>query len=921
MRSSALLFIPMILLLAHDVEAQSRVEGVVRATDGAALAGVQVRLSGPEIKTPVTVITDAEGRYGFDKVKAGTRVEVEVLQRGRRVARTFTLVTKWVETVDMEAERESTRPATAEDLDPMEGPSGVIRGIVRSGDGSAIAAARVAIGDTGVETVTDAAGRYVFSHLRSGLPIELQVTADGFAAERKPVTIPEGDRSQIDFVLTPARTKEDVKPASGLAVLKPSGDGTTVTVAPDAVSALPAFSRNDIFRALQFLPGVAATGEAASELFVRGGTPGETLVTYDGFTVYPSSRPYGRFSALNMAAIERVGFSESVFDAADGGRLAGALRVKGLSGDRTRPTGLVDLSLLGWGTRLSLPLANRGSVVVAARQSPPAGLYEDMLDRFSGGTRGTQSARGRIARFSGGTLAAPLTSSFHDVNGRLDLVLPKSDRLAISFYDGRDDANQSRDLTRAVRSTIAVPDVVELPSDAAVQVSDAETWTGHGVGATWERRWSSSASTTVSVGRSEFSKGTAEAFLLTSPSTGVDYSFVEDRGGSSGLTAANEIRDTTLRIDNSIRIGFEHALTAGGEVVALDGSYRLLREVARQTNSDGAFASALAPLVDRKDAAKLVTVFVQDSWRPMSRLTLAPGARVTHADLAGSTYVDPRVTATYSLGSKVQFKAGWSIDHQAVNRIVREDREHGDGEVWTLSNGTEIPVARAQQTAAGLGVATAGLRFDAQFYYRALDDLTIFAPRLLPGVAAADDPALFHSGSGSARGLELAVQQKARANSFWTSYRLGRVELDYPTLEAGTFPASYDQLHELKVADTVRAFRGWSLGGSWVVASGRPQTPATGVEPVWFPSGDSIYHVTFGSKNSTRLPAYHRLDLSSQVAFRAHAVSTTVGATVFNVYNKRNILFRDYETLGSTLMVTDVPLMRRALNVWMSVGF
>jgi hypothetical protein len=93
------------------------------------------------------------------------------------------------------------------------------------------------------------------------------------------------------------------------------------------------------------------------------------------------------------------------------------------------------------------------------------------------------------------------------------------------------------------------------------------------------------------------------------------------------------------------------------------------------------------------------------------------------------------------------------------------------------------------------------------------------------------------------------------------------------------------------------------------------------VEPVWFPSGDSLYQVTFGSKNSSRLPAYNRFDLSSQVGIRVRAVAATVGATVFNVFNRRNILFRDYETIGSTLMTTDVPLMHRAVNIWTSIAF
>ena len=42
-------------------------------------------------------------------------------------------------------------------------------------------------------------------------------------------------------------------------------------------------------------------------------------------------------------------------------------------------------------------------------------------------------------------------------------------------------------------------------------------------------------------------------------------------------------------------------------------------------------------------------------------------------------------------------KGAWAIDHQIVNAITREDRLHGDGAFWALSNGAAIPVPRAMQ--------------------------------------------------------------------------------------------------------------------------------------------------------------------------------------------------------------------------------
>ena len=183
---------------------------------------------------------------------------------------------------------------------------------------------------------------------------------------------------------------------------------------------------------------------------------------------------------------------------------------------------------------------------------------------------------------------------------------------------------------------------------------------------------------------------------------------------------------------------------------------------------------------------------------------------MTRYDLAGLTYVDPRVGAGYRVGQRLQLTGAWTIDHQAVNGITREDQVRGDGELWALSDGSIIPVAGAQHAEAGASIELSDFLWDAHVYYTAFDDLTILAPRLFPGVAP-DGSSLMHHGSGRALGLELLTQARAGWDTLWTSYNLGRADYTYPTLEAATFPASYDQRHELKVTDIVRLGPSWEL--------------------------------------------------------------------------------------------------------------
>jgi hypothetical protein len=352
-------------------------------------------------------------------------------------------------------------------------------------------------------------------------------------------------------------------------------------------------------------------------------------------------------------------------------------------------------------------------------------------------------------------------------------------------------------------------------------------------------------------------------------------------------------------------------VTAGLEWKTTDSTYVANSESAR----------SLAPLLSRDVSALATTVFAYDVWRPIPLLTVSPGARLSHDDLSGTSFFDPRVSAAYAPLPHLTLKGAWSIDHQRTTRLVREDREHGDGVFWTSADGTVVPVARSEEASAGASVQVPGLLFEARLFYRTLDGLTMFAPRLLPDSALTDPASAVYHGTGTAGGLEVLVQHSMARNSLWAAYTASRVEYTYPTLEAAAFPASFDRLHQFRFTDSLRITGGWTAGGAWQLASGLPYTPVSGVEQVWFQSGTLAYQPVFGAKNSARYPAFHQLDVSSQFAHRFGAVTTTVGATLFNAYDRQNTLFSDYETALSTPIVSRTLLTRRALDVFFKVNF
>jgi ferric enterobactin receptor len=907
------LAIAALVLLAVPVAAQCRVEGVARTEDGTPLSGAMVRLEIPDVKVPATTTVGEDGRYQFENIKPGTRVHLVVLRDGRLVASAYALVTLRVEPVDIVEYPIAARVASDWDLDPGGGPAGSIAGVVRTASGDPVPGARLVIGETTMTATSDSAGRYVFGRLRSGASVDILASAPGYVARTAAVVVPDADRRTLDFALR--RTDASAEPDSQLSPLYSADDTSEVSARAERLRGVPSVGRGDVYRGLQFLPGVWGTSEASGELFVRGGTPGENLITLDGFTLYPVEHVFGPFSALNPDAIAGVDFSRSTVDASDGGRLSGVARMTGGAGGG-KAAGAVDFSVLGTRAAVSLPLGKRASFLVAARHSFSGSLNEQFLDMLA--DDGTTSARDRQARYSGGPLAFEPTSSIGDLNVKFEASPSTKDRVSASFYDASEDANNSRDVLLNRTTSISTPGIMtDLPADTEAQWSDVQTWSARGFSAAWTRRWSPGASTSVSIGRSTTSTDRARSSILTSPTTGIDYSFLGGRAGSDALSDSNRVEDTTLRFLGQLTFGFAHALSFGAEITSVDTTYAIDTEVMRAGAS--APTSSLATLVSGRASGRTITGFVQESWRPLTKLTISPGIRLTHYDLAGANYAEPRVALSYELFPRLHLKGGASIDHQEVYRVTYEDRRMGDRELWALADGASIRVPSARQVSGGWSIDFPGLAFDVQAYYKSLEDLTMIAPRLFPGTQVGASSGLRHYGTGTASGIELLVQREWTRNTLWTAYTISRTEYTFPTLEASTFPGSQDQRHEFKVTDSFQIRGPWRCSGAWVIATGRPYTPAESAGSVWFPTGLVVAQATYGARNSARLPTYHRLDLSTERDFRARGMKSTVGVTVFNVYDRDNVRRHGYELAGGTTY--DLMYMGRVLNVFARVGF
>jgi len=801
---------------------------------------------------------------------------------------------------------------------------GSISGTVKASDGTELPGAAISVLGTELATVCDTQGCYRISGIKPGVALVL-AALDGFVEQQRTVVIKTGNTTTLDFALNYKTLKEERTVIAERPLLSTSEKTSQITLTPRQIETLPSLGEKDIFRAFQLLPGISGSNEASSGLYVRGGTPDQNLILYDGFTIYHVDHLFGYFSAFNMEAVDEVTLNKGGFESKYGGRLSSVMELMGRSGPPDEFNFGAGASFLSFNALAEIPFFGRGSLVLAGRRSFQSPLYNSIADMFSDGTGGSGggAAMGRMGGggFGGrmGMFETEPKSHFYDINARADFSLSRKDLIVVSFYNGKDKLDNSR--------TMQLPPFImeeDLEVDFSGEITDLTGWGNTGLAAFWARDWSDTIQTklTGSFSRYFYTRDRSSSMNLT-PSWFDDENEEENRprfNANNGMGETNELTDLTLKLDNTFDIGRNNTVSFGGQILSLDIRYDYGVDLTEEQDDDINPPKFFVGVLDRDDSGKLYSAYLQDRWTLFDALTITSGLRITSFDRTGEIYYEPRASLTLRLTPHFKLKGAWGKYYQFVNRITREDFMQGNQEFWMLSGENSVPVSSAVHYIAGMSYETEELLFDIEAYSKDLDGIVEFAPRSRDWRDDVDYEQFFYQGTGKTQGLEFLFQKKFGDYTGWLSYTLSKVTHTLPDLQEDPYPALHDQKHELKLVQSYD-LGDWNFSGTWIYASGRPYTAMLGFEEITGFRDRILYELVVGEKNAARLPPYHRLDLSASYAFNLGDTDARAGLTLFNLYDHKNIWYKEFDVIEQEIIETDVLLRGFTVNLYVNLKF
>lgn len=294
--------------------------------------------------------------------------------------------------------------------------SATIYGFIRDAETSeTLLQANIIIKGTQTGASSNNSGYFSLNNIGVG-KVTLIATYVGYKNKEVDFYLKEGESIRFDFALQPENNTLDEVVVTSQRMESEKKNLGTIQVKTELIKSVPAILEADVFRSIQLMPGVKAASDYSSALYIRGGSPDQTLIMLDRTTVYNPSHFFGFFSTFNPDAIKDIQLYKGGFNASYGGRLGSVLDIYNKDGNRKEFKTGFTLGMLASRVYVEGPF-KKGSYMLALRRS----TLEPLLAALRSSNEGI-----------------PEMFYFYDLNGKVNLDYDENNRFNLAFYGGID---------------------------------------------------------------------------------------------------------------------------------------------------------------------------------------------------------------------------------------------------------------------------------------------------------------------------------------------------------------------------------------------------------------------------------------------------------------------------------------------------
>lgn len=622
---------------------------------------------------------------------------------------------------------------------------------------------------------------------------------------------------------------------------------------------LPAvFGEVDIIKSITLLPGVQSGNEAQGGLIVRGGSPDQNLIMFDGMPLYEVNHLLGLVSMFNEDVINNVNIYKSDFSAKYGGRLSSVVDIQLKDGNYKNFHGSATAGVIGGKFNLEGPIQKeKSSFNIAGRTS--------WIDKIVGPRLNSQLD-------IDGTVF-----NYYDFNVKIKREFKSTNSLTFSAYLGRDN--------------ISYEDNSQTISDYSLNTRNNLKWGNEVASLRWSRLLGPKVFSNMTVGFVNYN------YLYHVRHTLDDNPDPEIDNKTFTVATTSRIFDRMVKWDfdyfhsNKLDVKF-------GAGYTLHTYNPAVKQASIPLEND---IQSIFKEIEATSAGEY-TLYVEDYYRPFSNISIHTGVHMAMFSVRNTLYpsIQPRLSVNYGL----PWNAYVGVSYSKMNQFIHLLANPGLGlpsDLWVPSTESLKPEISDQYSLSYTMDLSKSIRLHTALYYKTFQNLLeftsaydLFSPIVndISKVPVFNEPRDWESrveaGDGEAYGWELQLKKKQGRLTGNISYTFGRSFRFFENINRSVpFPYRYDRRHDLSISLVQNLNSNFDLGALWIYGTGNAYTLP--LEEYFSIGGELL--LDFESRNNQRLPDYHRFDVSLNFNKRygKYGVSASLGA--YNAYNRQNAYY------------------------------
>ena len=657
-----------------------------------------------------------------------------------------------------------------------------------------------------------------------------------------------------NFELTPqAEVLDEVIVEENIELLNVRNPQMSVNkLAINTIKKIPAvLGEVDVIKSITLLPGVTNAGEGASGFNVRGGAADQNLILLDEAILFNSSHLFGFFSVFNPDAIKDIQLFKGGIPASYGGRASSVLNIYQKEGNRKKFESEGGIGLISSRLLLEGPLKKEKSSFLIGGRSSYAHLFLPLIESVDNNK-----------------------AYFYDLNTKLSYTLNDRNTIYLSGYFGRDVFDIDNLFDLAYGNSVANFRwnhlfSNKLFSNLSLIYSDYDYTLDFGLA---EFDWN--LGITNFNFKYDFKHYLNDKTKLEYGLNGIYYKF--DPGFIQPTAESSPVQ--ARKLEN--KFAFENAVYAG---VSYQLSSKINLQAGLRLSNFLRLGQKMNTYANNNPLLYIESSQIYEEAQPTGSVTYSKGEVIK-----SFTYPEPRFSMAYQLDSDQSFKLSYNRMAQYLH-LISNTNSPTPIDVWAPS-GKYIDPQLLDQVAVGYFKIFDNNRYnlEVEAFYKTIQNRLdyINGAELIANDAIEQ---ILLTGQARAGGLEVLFRKNEGKLTGWIAYTLSRSEQQTPgrtPSEVGInygnwYATPYDKTHDISITTNYDLNKRWNLNANFIYQTGQPITYPNAQYQF---SGFSIPN--FESRNSSRLPAYHRLDVSAVYSPKKRSGEWVFG--IYNFYNRKN---------------------------------